>query len=179
MSLPKDPRWGRVVKRVAPRASRSRRRSRFLLRWVRSNGGASQVQCVSILRQSIVCHDLPVRCMVTVSWVSKDLLFSQAMCGVIGDHAVNSSQPIDLDIMQSVPSHFRLTLIQFVITSNLTRTTCGEIVYEQVAILILYVVLGHSLELWTSSHKADPSARKGFLCTFHESGPAILLGKSC
>ncbi|CAB1118081.1 unnamed protein product [Ectocarpus sp. CCAP 1310/34] len=43
-----------------------------------------------------------------------------------------------------------------------------------VLILILYVVLGHSLELWKDAHKADASG--GFLCTFHESGPAILLG---
>ena len=47
----------------------------------------------------------------------------------------------------------------------------------QVLILILYVVLGHSLELWKDAHKADPGQRGGFVCTFHESGPAILLGE--
>ncbi|CAM9369517.1 unnamed protein product [Pylaiella littoralis] len=45
-----------------------------------------------------------------------------------------------------------------------------------VLILILYVVLGHSLELWKDAHKAGPGQRGGFVCTFHESGPAILLG---
>ena len=47
----------------------------------------------------------------------------------------------------------------------------------KVLILILYVVLGHSLELWKDAHKADPGQRGGFVCTFHESGPAILLGE--
>eukprot|EP00611_Tribonema_gayanum_P014358 TRINITY_DN25716_c0_g1_i1.p1 TRINITY_DN25716_c0_g1~~TRINITY_DN25716_c0_g1_i1.p1 ORF type:complete len:163 (-),score=20.03 TRINITY_DN25716_c0_g1_i1:113-601(-) len=67
----------------------------------------------------------------------------------------------------------------------------SRVLYEvplAVLILILYVVLGHSLELWKDHQAADAAARsylqpitrhrppKPLLCTFHESGPAILLG---
>lgn len=67
----------------------------------------------------------------------------------------------------------------------------SRVVYEiplAVLILILYIVLGHSLELWKNHQQADAAAKsflmpitrrrqpKALLCTFHESGPAILLG---
>jgi hypothetical protein len=67
----------------------------------------------------------------------------------------------------------------------------NRVVYEiplAVLILILYIVLGHSLELWKNHQQADAAAKsflmpitrrrqpKALLCTFHESGPAILLG---
>jgi NhaP-type Na+/H+ or K+/H+ antiporter len=56
-----------------------------------------------------------------------------------------------------------------------------------VLILLLYIVLGHSLEMWKEMRAERDAAyahagivtqhkRSRFLCTFHESGPAILLG---
>jgi hypothetical protein len=70
-----------------------------------------------------------------------------------------------------------------------SATTLWEIPLA-VLILVLYIVLGHSLELWKEHQAADAAARsflmpitrqghrrpKPLLCTFHESGPAILLG---
>mmetsp|Transcript_9151 Transcript_9151/g.13737 ORF Transcript_9151/g.13737 Transcript_9151/m.13737 type:complete len:586 (-) Transcript_9151:36-1793(-) len=58
------------------------------------------------------------------------------------------------------------------------------LVYEiplAVLILTLYIIMGHGLELWKDHQMADvqPSfdnQPKPLLCTFHESGPAILLG---
>ena len=67
----------------------------------------------------------------------------------------------------------------------------ARVVYEiplAVLILILYIVLGHSLELWKDHQQREAHNRsfhapitrhrrpRALLCTFHESGPAILLG---